>query len=299
MAEIPSIYQSAEWKKAMEASGCKHVDVDGMVTFENTIFSSFGKKKIIFARGSPSSELLEKFKSKAKEYWYGIITPKITNYDDELFKKHGFSRFDDFTIMIDLKKSEKELWNELKNKSFADGIGNAEENKLVFAEAKLEELEKFYSLYVNSMRELELMAQPYEFFKRIYELMVKKGLAKVFVVKKNSEVLAGCVILIDNDHTMLHLTGLSEEGDKLWAMPFLYWNAILYSKKIGKKFIDLGGYDKEASQEDKTYEVSKFKEGFGGKIVAQPVYSTNWRYVFIRRQMRWLKPLKKIYVKEK
>jgi len=296
---VESIYQTLEWKEAMEASGYKAVDVEGMVVFENNIVSLIGQRKIIFARGTLSNAVLNKFKTKAKEYWYGTITPKITDYDDRIFKKLGFKRFDDHTIMVDLKKDKEELWKDLEKKSIRWGVKTAEKNGLVFEEAQEEDIKDFYKLYKDTADKGGFKAESQEFFEKINKLMVSKGMVKIFVIKKGNEILAGCIMLVDTDHTMLHLTGANDEGYKLQAMPFLYWKVILSSKELGKEFIDLGGFDKEAKSGDKTYNINKFKQRFGGEIVAQPIYATNWRYVFIRKQMHWLRSLKKIYHKEK
>jgi hypothetical protein len=51
----------------------------------------------------------------------------------------------------------------------------------------------------------------------------------------------------------------------------------------------LGGYDAEASPQSKTYNINKFKERFGGKVVVQPIYSTNWKYPFLRKILKILK----------
>ena len=65
-------------------------------------------------------------------------------------------------------------------------------------------------------------------------------------------------------------------------MPFLYWNMIRYSKSLGLDYLDLGGYDKESKKGEKTYNINKFKERFGGEVKEQPIYATNWKYPFLR-----------------
>jgi lipid II:glycine glycyltransferase (peptidoglycan interpeptide bridge formation enzyme) len=69
-------------------------------------------------------------------------------------------------------------------------------------------------------------------------------------------------------------------------MPFLYWNLILYSKYINLYKFDLGGYDKEARHGEKTYNINKFKERFGGEITEQPIFSTNSKYSGLRQILK-------------
>ncbi len=82
-------------------------------------------------------------------------------------------------------------------------------------------------------------------------------------------------------------------------MPFLYWNLIIYSKSRGLDYFDLGGYDKEAKEGEKTYAINKFKERFGGDITEQPFYTTNIKYPFLRLLLRRFNFIKRIYNKSK
>ena len=95
-----------------------------------------------------------------------------------------------------------------------------------------------------------------------------------------------------NNYSILNLTSISEKGKKLQAMPFLYWNLILYSKNLSLNYLDLAGYDKEAVKGSKTYNINKFKERFGGEIIEQPIYSTNRKYPFMRFILKNLKQTK-------
>jgi len=80
-------------------------------------------------------------------------------------------------------------------------------------------------------------------------------------------------------------------------MPFLYWKIILYSKQEKLDYFDLGGYDTNAKEGDKIYNINKFKKRFNGTITEQPIYSTNWKYPFLRELIKRQKFLKKLYQK--
>jgi len=294
-----SLYQTPEWKKVMQDSGYSAVQVEGMNAFEMNIKTFLGKKKIIFARGSPSEATLKKFLEKSKNYSYGTITPKITSYDNSLFKKLGFKRVDDFTLMISLDKPEQELFQQLEKKSSRWGVKTALKNNLVFSEASKPELNELFSLYGDTASKGGYKSESSDFFNSCYNNLVKSSLGKFFVIKQNKTVIAGALLLIDSDHTMLHLTGASDLAYKLQAMPFLYWNLICYSKSLNKKYIDLGGYDAEAKPGEKTYAINRFKTNFGGEIWPQPIYSTNWKYGFARSLIKKFRFLKKLYSKSK
>ncbi|MCX6748463.1 MAG: peptidoglycan bridge formation glycyltransferase FemA/FemB family protein [Candidatus Pacearchaeota archaeon] len=295
-----SLYQTENWKKVMQDSGYRLLELEGMNAFEAKIESFLGEKKIIFARGTPSEQALKEFAEKSKEYSYGTITPQITNYDDVLFKKLGFKRTDDFTIMVSLEKSKDELFKQLEKKSSRWGVKTAEKNSLIFAEVRESELKEIFKLYKDTADKGGYKSEPFEFFSSCYKNIVKENQGKFFVVKqKPNKILAGALLLIDLDHTMLHLTGASDLAYRLQAMPFLYWNLILYSKSLNKKYFDLGGYDAEAKEGEKTYAINRFKTNFGGDIWPQPIYSTGSFYTLTRKLLRKFRFIKKIYSKSK
>ncbi len=292
-----SIYLDNEWGKVMKLASHRFVEIPGIISFEKEINTPFGKKKVLFARGTPSKQALLSFKTKAKEYSYGTITPKITTYNDSIFKELGYKRYDDHTLMIDLKRSEEELWKQLEKKSARWGVKTAQKNNLRLQEAKSSELKSLYKLYKETAEKGNLKPETFEFFKAVQEILVRKDLAKIFVVKKNKETVAGAILLVDSDHTMLHLTGSNEKGLKMQAMPFLYWNLILYSKKLKKKYFDIGGYDVEAKEGEKAYQINRFKKNFGGEIWPQPIYATNSKYIIARKLMKNFRFLKNLIKK--
>ena len=267
--------------------------------FESRILTPLGKKEIIFARGSLSRDKLSEFKAKANEYFYGTITPKITDYNDKLFLELGFKRYDDHTIMINLSKSEEELWLQLEKKSVRWGVKTAEKNNLVFEEASKEDLKKIHELYSSTGEKGGLKTEPLEFLESVFAILVPANLARIFIVKNQEQIVAGALLLIDSDHTMLHLTGSNEEGYKLQAMPFLYWNLVKFSKSLGKKYFDIGGFDTEAKEGEKTFQINRFKENFGGQLWEQPIYATNSKYTLARSLIKKFRFIKKMYEKVK
>ena len=88
-----------------------------------------------------------------------------------------------------------------------------------------------------------------------------------------------------NKYSILNLAAASEEGKQLQAMPFLYWTMIRASHNLGLEAMDLGGYNAEVKEGHKEYAINKFKENFGGSVIEQPIYATNWKYPF----MRWVR----------
>lgn len=296
------IYQSPEWIKAKKASGKNPiflaVEEEGKITAFASIFEeektlpAIGRKKILFLEGNPISKnekskdkILKEFKDISKKYFYGINRPIVLDIEDSMMKKLGYSKVSNYTVLIDLKKSKEELWNALEKKSARWGIKTAEKNNLSINLAEEKEAEEVYNLYVNTTKEGGFNPESIDFLKSLRNNKISKLLA----VKNNKEeIIAAGLILIDeyNKYSILNLTTSTEKGQKLQAMPFLYWKMIEYSKDLGLNYFDLGGYDSEAKKGSKMDNINKFKERFGGKITEQPIYSTKYRYAAFRSLLK-------------
>jgi len=301
-----SVYQSLEWAEIKEKCGNKPVFIideklkAAILAFESSIITPFGKKKILTAEGTPlftkkedGIKILQKFKEFAnKSYFYGTIAPTVINPCHEIFFAAGYKKVSNYTILINLDKSKEELWKQLEKKSVRWGAKVAERNNLLFEETNDEkEIKKFYTIYKKVAEEGGFTSEKEEFLLNFYKI------GKIFLIKKNRWILGGGGIIINKDYTILSFTATNHKGKKLHAITFLYWNLIKISKEIGKKYFDLGGYDMEAHPGEKTYNINKFKERFGGTIIEQPIYSTNWKYPFFRKLMKKFKIIKKFYKK--
>ncbi|VVB80280.1 FemAB family protein [uncultured archaeon] len=304
------VYQSKDWKRIKESSGKKPVTIEvenkgeinaQILAFEQILQTPFGKKQILFAEGLPLfkeeedlKKVLNLFKKASKKYFYGVIFPTVLSDKNTFFEEEGYSKISNYTILLDLEKPESELFKNLEKKSSRWGVKFAEKQGLSFEEATEEELPLFYEMYLKTTEDGGFNPESYEFFKQLFTSKI----GKIFIVKKEKKLLAGGAVLLDKDYAILNLTSSTEEGHKFQAMPFFYWNIIRYTKSLNKKYLDFGGYDAEAKEGDKTFAVNKFKERFGGKIVEQPIYSTNKKYFLIRKLMRKARFIKKLYKKQ-
>lgn len=291
---MKGVYQNKEYREALKKSNAKLIVVnDNFQAIEKNKRLAISKK-IIEARGTPSEEELKEYRKIAKTYWYGIIAPCIIDPQNELFSKEGYKKVSNYSILINLKESEEELWKKCDKGSIRWGVNYAKKQNL-----KLEtttEIDAFYDIYLQTAKLGGFNPES----KAFIESIIKTDIAELFLVKKDKEVLGGGMILIDKEYnySILDLTAVSEEGMKLQMMPFLYWNLILHSKSLGLDYFDLGGYDKEAKEGSKMYNINKFKERFNGDIVEQPIYSTSSTYPFLRRLLKNMLFLKRLYKNE-
>ena len=275
--------------------------IAGIICYEKTIKTPLGKKIILEAHGNPIYksesdliEILREFKRISKNYFYGTIAPTILS-DESKFVQEGYKKSSNHTITLNLSKSERELWSYLEKKSIRWGINSAKKNNLSFSISNKEDISNFIKIYKKTAEDGNFTPEDGDFIKNL----ANTELSKLFLIRSKDKIIAGGLILLDfNKHTAtLSLTASTPQGLKLQAMPFLYWNLILYAKSQGFKIFDLGGYDSEARGGEKTSNINKFKERFGGEIREQAVFSTNSLYPVIRSLMKHLRFIKKLYKK--
>lgn len=282
-----SVYQSAQWKQIKQDSGKEPADTEMVSFILEKKLPFVGNRRILFAEGTPKAEktelkhLLIDFKTKAQKYYYGTIMPTLLDEQKEIFEDAGFYRVVNHTILINLTRPEEELYKNLEKKSARWGVNFAKKQGLVFLPAQERDLEKFYKLYVKTARDGGFTSEN----KKFLELTRETNISRLFVIKKGEDLIAGGLILLDtvNSYAILNLTSSTKEGNQSQAMPFLYWNLMLFAKSSGLKYLDFGGYDLESKPGDKTYHINKFKERFGGEVVEQPIYSTSRRYLTGRK----------------
>jgi hypothetical protein len=210
-----------------------------------------------------------------------------------LFKLAGYKKVRNFTILIDLVPSLESIRDKIEKrvKRYFEPKGFS-----IKTASALEEYEKCYYLNKFTLEAGGIESFSIDFF-RNFDVLRKKGLADLFLAVKNNEIISFVLILYFEDYSLYLTSGATEEGYNLNTVKSLFWQIIKHSKSIGKKFLDLGGYDKNAKEGDKTYSINKFKEGFGGQIVEQPIYSTNWKYPFFRWLLKKFRFMKKWYKK--
>jgi lipid II:glycine glycyltransferase (peptidoglycan interpeptide bridge formation enzyme) len=101
--------------------------------------------------------------------------------------------------------------------------------------------------------------------------------------------------LIENNRKIeLFLNASDINALKFQPNNLLYWEIIEYGKKNNFAIFDLGGYQSGAKPGNKLYEINRFKERWGGKIVQYDIYSKNLLYIIGRKIIRNFYFIKKI-----
>lgn len=190
------------------------------------------------------------------------------------------------SYVINLKKTEEELWNAIHGKH-RNVIRKAINNNI---EVKFDEnnLEKVYEILEITMQRSNLtMGSKDIFIERLKNLEKKM---KVIGVYKDKEI-QGVGVFVYNKDRVYYLYGGHVENSYLGAMNYLHWEAIKYFKNLGIEKYDFLGARLNPEKGSKLEGIQRFKSRFGGELEKGYL----WKIEFNKKKAFLFEISKKIY----
>lgn len=187
----------------------------------------------------------------------------------EIFIQSGYQYNEHLNYIIDLSVGNNELFSNLSS-SKRRQIRKAREKlgvQIVNTQDE-KDIKEFYNIlsyhYAHYVRK---PIPPLEFFFLINKILVKKYLAKIFVIKHYNEVIGGIISPIsDNFYKKviyeLYICG-SRTHNILYPSVMATWAPIEWGSYNGIDYFDFFGVGKP----NVNYGVREFKSKFGGKLV--------------------------------
>ncbi|MDO8503701.1 MAG: peptidoglycan bridge formation glycyltransferase FemA/FemB family protein [bacterium] len=194
------------------------------------------------------------------------------------------------TIQIDLAKSEKELLSEMKPKTRYN-IKVAQKRGVIIEASHNTELalkrspsesrptgrsgiESFVALWHSSARQRGMFLGQKKEIKAMFKAFGPRAhllLAYESQVTSRESPVAGVLLVRSATTTYYMYAASTKTGNKLFAPTLLVWEAIKLAKSARCKIFDFEGiYDERYKQTKNWKGFTKFKEGFGGKIITYP-----------------------------
>ena len=217
------------------------------------------------------------------------IEPLSTASNFELLTNHGFVRDSSpnlatKTVILDLTKSEDELWKDLSQDA-RQSVRKAQNNHLQAVGFKLGEpgfdkaLIEFHQLLKETGHRQHFWTPTFDQLRKKAEIFGTD--AALFLAYSQSHTpLAGTFVLLDDG---TH-SASSQEGQDLYASYFLLWETIkgLKARKVTR--LDLAGvYDPRFHRATQSWRgFTAFKKKFGGKEVEYPRPLIKYYHPFVK-----------------
>lgn len=193
--------------------------------------------------------------------------PNLKSQSSSNFKfqisKHPL--FPEWTIVLDLNKSEEELFNNLKSKTRYN-IRLAQKKAVIVKEESNEKgFEIFSKLYFETCRRQKYHGHSPHYHKIIWDTL-KNNISRVLIAYYQNTPLAAYELFYFNKTFYYPYGGTSLEYRNLMSSNLLMWEAVKMGKKLGADKFDMWGslppnYDPAHSWAGFT----RFKEGYNGK----------------------------------
>lgn len=291
---MADLRQSSRWAKYMEALGWKVERINNCQIYIKKFPLGFGSLIKILRPNPPIP--FEKIDQVAKKHkaWFVKLEPNqpfnhltMKQLNNRGFFPTSWPLSPSKTIQINLKKSVKSLWADLK-KETRNIIRKSIKNGVVVNQSL--EIEQFRDLWVKSMRKKgNIFASGAEIKKTWTAFEENSHLLVAHRSTNKDQLLTGALIITFNQAAHYIFATSTGQGNKLGAPSLIVWEAILLAKKIGCRIFDFEGiYDPRFHQATKSWQgFTKFKKGFGGEEV---IYVGTFIKPY-NRLFRQLKPL--------
>ena len=180
----------------------------------------------------------------------------------EIFIKNGLEHEEHLNILIDLTKSEEQLWKEVYSKRRNEVRRATKEGAYFSIEHTEDALKKCYEILQEVYNRAKLPIPDCNFFDNLYSMGSNSKLL-IFCAYYESEII-GCMLGLSYKETIYDFyAGSMVKYYKKYPNDLIPWEVFKWGKENGYKVFDFGG----AGKPDVPYGVRDYKKKFGGYFV--------------------------------
>lgn len=220
----------------------------------------------------------------------GAISLRISPFEgDELKKimlKGGYRNSERLTSIVDLTKSEEELWEGL-NKKTRTPIRKARKLGVAITQNNTETAVKALFNCMHSLSKSKgFFCPPFNFFKNVKESLDQKEMVKIYLANYDDKIIGAALVLCFKDIIVTRYWSVLPEYYFTQANNLLVWEILMDRKSNGYKGSDLGGMP--SNEKGGIY---IFKSGWKGKIKHVDWYVKYVRFANIVNMYRKIKDI--------
>lgn len=180
-----------------------------------------------------------------------------------LLLKHGYQIEKRLNILVDLSKTEDELWYDMHPKRRND-IKRAEKRGItVKVIEEYDEIIESYEILKDVYKRAGLPLADRSLFINCFSNLYKNGYCKFLGAYYNQDLIGTIVTLCYKDRVIDWYAGSNKENQNKNPNDLLPWRAFIDAKNSGYKIFDFGG----AGKPDVAYGVRDYKKKFGGSFI--------------------------------
>lgn len=170
-----------------------------------------------------------------------------------------------FVFRLALDKSLDEIFESFHNKTRYN-IRLAARKGVVVKEGHRNDLKPFYNILQETCVRDKFLVRGYDYFEALWEELVEKGLAKLFMAEYEGRYIAGTLAFIFGDKAWYIYGASSNEHRNVMPNYALQWAMIQWAKENGCTMYDFRGVSGDLSPDNPLYGLYRFKKGFNGEF---------------------------------
>jgi len=193
--------------------------------------------------------------SQFRNFWdWSSLTP--------VFLSKGFEFEEHLNILIDLTKSEEQLWGEVHSKRRNEIRRAAREGVQFLIETSEASLEKCYRLLKSLYSRIKLPIPNYQFFNKLFHMPGGPQLM-MYTAQYEGEIIGCMLALVYKDRIYDFYAGSKKEFYNKYPNDLIPWEVFKWGRENQIKIFDFGGAGKPGIP----YGVRDYKKKFGGEFV--------------------------------
>lgn len=190
-----------------------------------------------------------------------------------------------FVFRLDIRPSLEELFANLHQKTRYNVRLAMKRGVTVRTAENKEDLQVFYRILLETAQRDKFLVRSYAYFDALWDHLVEKGLAKIFLAEYQGEVIAGTLALIFGDKVWYLYGASSNRHRNVMPNYLLQWTMITWAKENNCTLYDFRGVPGQLTEDNPLYGLYRFKKGFNGKytefigeydLVLDPVMYNLW-----------------------
>lgn len=136
----------------------------------------------------------------------------------------------------------------------------------IINDCKKKDLAVFYKILLETARRDRFLVRSFDYFNVLWEDLVARGYAKLFLAKYQGKIIAGTLAFILGEKAWYIYGASSNYYRNVMPNYLLQWSMILWAKEKGCKIYDFRGVSGDLSKDNPLYGLYRFKKGFNGKF---------------------------------
>jgi len=231
-----------------------------------SVYPSETVLKFLFDYAKKNHTIFIKFEPYVENSKFKIKNLKLIKNSKLKIKNSSHPLFPEWTMVLDLKKSEEELLKEMKSKTRYN-IRLAKKKGVTVKEISDDKgFEIFSKLYFDTCKRQQYFGHTKKYHQIIWETL-KNTQAHILVAFFNEKPLAVYELFYFNKKFYYPYGGTALEYRNLMGSNLLMWEAIKLGKKLGADIFDMwGSLGPNYDQRDPWAGFTRFKEGYNAKF---------------------------------